>query len=63
MLVVTRKQLDKIAARKIRLAIWLQTYTGRLVVLPHPYLRSHRLVWCSTARPGSLVANHHPCHY
>ena len=63
MLVLYRKQLDKVAARKIRLAVWLQAYTGKMVVLPHPYLRSFRLVWSSTAKPGTLVANHHPFHY
>lgn len=60
MLVLYRKQLDKIAARKVRLAVWLQAYTGRMAILPHPYLRSFRLVWSSSARPGTLVANHVP---
>ena len=63
MVVLHRKQLDKIAARKIWLAVWLQAPTGRMVILPHPYLRSFRLVWSSSAKPGTLVANHLPFHY
>lgn len=63
MLVLTRKQLDKIASRKIRISLWLAHFTGQHAVAPHPYLRSHRLVWRSSACPGTLVALHRPFTY
>ena len=63
MVVLTRKQVDKVASRKLRLALWLAHYTGELAILPHPFIRSHRLVWSSSAKPGSLVALHRPFNY
>ena len=63
MVVLTRKQVDNVAARKIRISFWLAHFTGQHAVAPHPFIRSHRLVWSSSAKPGSLVANHLPFNY
>lgn len=63
MVVLTRKQLDKIQARKIRLIRFIYLYTGEWVQLSHPYLWSFRLCWTSNARPGSIPAHHLPFTY
>ena len=58
MLVVTRAQIEKVRARKLRIITFIHDYTGEWVVPPHPYIRTLRLCWSSNAPAGSIPANH-----
>ena len=59
MTVFTRKQLDKIAARRLRLSLYVLLFTGQPYLVPHPYLRTSRLCWSTaSATRKTLVAKH-----
>ena len=57
-LVVTRAQIEKVRARKLRIITFIHAYTGEWVVPPHPYIRTLRLCWSSSAPAGTIPANH-----
>lgn len=49
---------------KFILRIWyVYTFTGIWTMPSHPYLRTHRLCFSSTAPKGTIVAKHLPLHY
>ena len=57
-LVLSRKQLDKIEARRVRFAAYVLAYTGQPYLQPHPYLFSYRFCWSSTFPRTAIVAKH-----
>ena len=55
---LTKAQIQKVAARKLGWALHTWMLTGILQVTPHPYLRTQRLCWSSSAKRGTLVSHH-----
>lgn len=58
MVQLTQAQITKVASRKLGWALHTWVFTGILQVTPHPYLRTQRLCWSSSAKRGTLVAHH-----
>lgn len=59
MLVLSRKQVDKAVARRLRFALYVLQATGLPYLVPHPYLRSSRLCWSTAhATRKTIPANH-----
>ena len=56
--VIQKSRRNLLAARKQRFALQVYFYTGEYRIPSHPLLHAHRLCWQSTARAGSIVANH-----
>ena len=57
-IIVTRSQIEKVRARKLRIALHIHQFTGEWAIPPHPYIRTLRLCWSSNAPAGSIPANH-----
>ena len=58
MLVIYRSQIEKVRARKLRIAAFIHDYTGEWSIAPHPYIRALRFCWSSNAPRGTLLAKH-----
>lgn len=59
MLVLTREQIEKVQARRLRLSLYVLLFTGQPYPVPHPYLRTFRLCWSTaSATRKTLVAKH-----
>lgn len=60
--VLTQAQVDKIYARRLRLAMFVLLYTGQLYPVPHPLQRAQKHHWSSTASRTTLPSFHftHP---
>ena len=59
MVILTRKQVERAQARRLRFALYVLTLTGQPYLVPHPYLRSARLCWSTASTTHkTIVANH-----
>ena len=59
MLVLSRTQVAKAQARRLRFAFYVLQATGQAYLVPHPYVRSSRLCWSTAhATRKTLRANH-----
>ena len=63
MQVFPRPYLDHLRWKFILRVLWVHHYTGVWAVPSHPYLRSSRLCFSSSAPKGTIVAKHLPTHY
>ena len=62
-LILDREELDYIRYKLVQRVWYVFFYTGVWAEPAHPYLRSHRLVWGSSSKPGTIVAKHLPLSY
>ena len=59
MLVLTRKQIDHVQARRLRFIQYVLLFTGQPYPVPHPYIRAQRLCWSTEhATRKTIPANH-----
>lgn len=59
MIVLSRKQVARAQARRLRFALYVLLATGQSYRVSHPYLRASRLCWSTeSATRKTVVANH-----
>jgi hypothetical protein len=58
-LILTRQQVEKVKARRIRFAARVLILTGCPYLVSHPFVRSNRLCWSSASATLSTIVGKH----
>ena len=61
--VYPREYLDYLRWKFILRILYIYAFTGVWAEPSHPFIRSHRLCFSSSAVRGTLVGKHLPLHY